>query len=331
MKKLFTLLLVLVTGFMRAGAQAPPMPDMKEVTSWKDRSLVVLLAEEDQKMIKKMAKKNSEWADNHKAAVASFNDNVQKIFADQWKFNEEKSFETAKQAKDKIKKRGKNMLVAWLYFTQPAEMNDKNPYMMPVLALSRGENFDDEKPELTFNMPYVKSGEYATLSLLNSYTELHIRTLCHMAQFQLNLMANNKKKLPMNNMMKSEATKGCADLKNVILLIDNEYIDTEKITDKVLAETMGDMKYKMAETSEIATASEQGSDSYAYLMCFPVDIKSSVKGEVTEYSLQVAKMVLDCKTAKIMYMSLSQPGGKNAAPEFNINDFRAISACVPKK
>jgi hypothetical protein len=29
-------------------------------------------------------------------------------------------------------------------------------------------------------------------------------------------------------------------------------------------------------------------------------------------------------------MGLSQPGGKNAAPEFNINDFRAIAACVPK-
>ena len=91
------------------------------------------------------------------------------------------------------------------------------------------------------------------------------------------------------------------------------------------------MKYKMAETSEIATAFEQGSDSYAFLMCFPVDIKSSVKGEVTEYSLQVAKMVLDCKTAKNMYMGLSQPDGKNAAPEFNLNDFRAIAACVPKK
>lgn len=324
-------MLVLATGLMRAGAQAPAMPDMKEVNAWKDRTLLVIMPEEDQKMVKKMNKKNSEWVDNHKAAIAAFNENVQKIFGDNWKFNEDKIFETAKQSKAKLKKRGKNLLVAWLYYTTPAEMKDKNPYMMPVLAMSKGETFDEEKPELTFNLPYLKSGEYATLSLLNSYSELHIRTLCHLVQFQLNLMANNKKKLPMANMMKSEATKGCAELKNVILLIDNEYIDSEKINEKVLAETMGEMKYKMAETSEIATAAEQGSDSFAYLMCFPVDIKSSMKGETTEYSLQVAKMVLDCKSGKIMYMSLSQPGGKNAAPEFNLNDFRAIAACVPKK
>jgi hypothetical protein len=300
---------------------------MKEVEAWKARKLVVIIPEADEKAMKKL-KKDPEAVAGHKASIANLTELLQKTVGESWKFNEEKEFLTAKQAKSVIKNRGKDLLVMWYVPIIPEEMDKNDHFCVPAMGFSRGETFDDEKPEMTFFLPYSKSSVYDAHIMAVDFLESTMRGFVFHVQNQLNLMATNKKKQAIAKLMKDDAIKNCALVKNVVVYLDTNQYEAWNINEKAMTEAFGKIKTKHADQEEIKTALEQGSDSYAFLVSFPVEIKKVFKGSKTEYGIQVQRVLMSCKDGKMMYQSMSQYGSKsNGAPEFILNDFKAIGAC----
>ena len=284
MKKSLTLLVLTIFLSFQASAQFG-MPKPEDANKIKERTLLVVLDEVNEKLKKKIEKKPEKFQ-NYADEINAYNENLKRTIKNTWNFSSDIRYVT-KSEFIKIRKNKKDSK-SYAYFTNNVQrspdrlLSSSNSISTPdIYTLDLGLA-DEKKP--FHSMMYTTShpGEADLTFILQQFQNLLV-----------GLQKSEGKKRPSRKEMKAEFAKNAKKIKEKTLLFDKE-----KVEKKLLSQISKIYKfdYELTDRETIDKAILSRDSKYAYVRAFPMYQQNSSS------SGNAGKVSVGFSVSKLMYI-----------------------------
>lgn len=303
-----------------------------ELKKLAQRTLVVELPEENQKVIDDFPKKKAEQKTAaYKASLASYREQIEPAIRAHWKFNEQIEFMTTSQIVELFTKKSKQHVVLMkVLLMDGGGISAKSfGFGVPALMLTRTDGEDNKitkKGEVLirkhdFQSYLVVSPDSAECEV---YTPASMKATLVLMQDYLKWNIKNEKSKTFMAYSKEMAKKNCRTVSQRTLLIDKNGLYKGCTVEE--ARTSYAHKMLLVERKELEDAYMKGDESQAVLFSVPVGTVQGTMIVATITYLAFSKLILDPVTGEIL--TARNPGmGKSIVEGLMKADLKALSDC----
>ncbi|KAA9333571.1 hypothetical protein [Adhaeribacter soli] len=256
MKKIFTTLFVLLGFQLAASAQLVlGLPDKEDAEKVKARTMIVVLREEDPKMVEKLKKQPPQLA-SYKADIVAYNEKIQRIAPQFWTLSKSVIFKP--EAEVKALQKTKTKEFAYLEFRNEKLTENKGS---DAVKYGPGMQWTTAALEIRFiEKPSAPPSGYATMKG-SDQTDAELALAVKHLQYMYKNLDNKASK-------KEQHAQGIQKLATKTLLLDNAYL-APGLTEKTI-KTVYPYPFQIVDNAAIEKAVMNSEPNVAVVSIVPV-------------------------------------------------------------
>ncbi len=322
MKKLLLLTICLVSFVGRAQVSSYFHGGIKDFNNLKTRTLIVELLEEDEKILKKLAKpKYAEDLIAYKKMIRLYNQEISIYAKKYWTLNSTIEIKNQSEVEALKKERNRSYAVLRNLRLNDKDLDFRSSLYVNAFVYTRIESSLDSPDSQAYMPVFSKSAEV----LLN---ESDYKFCLETLQANINYIVSTKKNENSENYIKLMAEGNCTLIKNKTLLVKESLLHEKVTKESCLKKYNGNLQIVTDE--EVSKAFVNKDKDKVVLFSVPYEIGKGSLGPVGQSFIMSYKVVVDCETGKILYLFMPRGFavmGQNIYQFMIEKDFENIKNC----